>query len=104
VRARGQALAERTPIVGIPLNPHQYSAATAMCDAGAGVSLRASTIAPAKVRNAAERVIHDESLTKTAERAAASLARFDPHARCREVIDEVTADEATVNRTTRTTT
>ena len=33
-----------------------------------------------------------ESFTQSAQRAAASFASFDPHARFRAVVDEVTAD------------
>jgi UDP:flavonoid glycosyltransferase YjiC (YdhE family) len=86
-----QALAEGTPIVGIPWNLDAYLAAIAMRDAGAGLFLRAATVTSAKVRAAVERVMREESFTQTAQRVAASFARFDPHARFRAVIDEVTA-------------
>jgi len=62
-----------------------------MCDAGAGVLLRALTVTPAEVRAAVERVMREESFTEAAQRVAASFAGFDPHARFRAVIDEVTA-------------
>jgi len=89
-----QALAAGTPIVGIPSNIDQLLAATAMRDAGAGVFLRAATVTPAKVRNAVERVMRDESFTETAQRVAASFASFDPHAHFRAVIDEVIAHDS----------
>ena len=73
-----QALAEGTPIVAIPSNFDQLLAATAMCDAGAGVLLRAWTVTPAEVRAAVERVMREESFTQTAQRVAASFAGFDP--------------------------
>jgi UDP:flavonoid glycosyltransferase YjiC (YdhE family) len=85
-----QALSEGTPIVGIPSNPDQFLAATAMRDAGAGLLLRASTVTPAKVRAAVERVMREESFTQAAQRVAESFARFDPHARFRAVVDEAT--------------
>lgn len=47
-----QALAEGTPIVGIPSNLDQFLAMTAIRDAGAGVMLRASTVTPEQVRDA----------------------------------------------------
>jgi UDP:flavonoid glycosyltransferase YjiC (YdhE family) len=96
-----QALAEGTPIVGIPSNVDQFLAATAMRDAGAGVLLRASTVTPSKVRAAVERVMREESFKQTAQRVAASFAGFDPHARFRAVIDEVTAHGGTANGTIR---
>jgi UDP:flavonoid glycosyltransferase YjiC (YdhE family) len=84
-----QALAAGTPIVGIPSNIDQLLAATAMCDAGAGLFVRAATVTPPKIRTAVERVMHEASFTETAQRVAASFASFDPHARFRAVIDEV---------------
>jgi UDP:flavonoid glycosyltransferase YjiC (YdhE family) len=98
-----QALAEGTPIVAIPSNADQLFAATAMCDVGVGVLLRASTVTPAKVRTAVERVMREESFTQAAQRVAASFAGFDPHARFRAVIDEVTAHGGTANGTIRST-
>jgi UDP:flavonoid glycosyltransferase YjiC (YdhE family) len=86
-----QALAEGAPVVCIPSNIDQLLAATAMCDAGAGLSLRAATTTPAEIRNAVERVMREEIYTQAAQRVAASFAGFDPHARFRAVIDEVTA-------------
>ena len=98
-----QALAEGTPIVGIPWNLDAYLAATAMRDAGVGVLLRASTATPAGIRAAVERVMREESFTQTAQRVAASFAGFDPHARFRAVIDGVTAHGGTANGTIRST-
>ena len=98
-----QALAEGTPVVGIPSNIDQLLAATAMCDAGAGVLLRALTVTPAQVRAAVERVMCDESFEPAAQRVAASFAGFDPHARFRAVIDEVTAHGGTANGTVQST-
>lgn len=82
-----QALAEGTPIVGIPSNLDAFLAATAMRDAGAGLMLRASTVTPAQVRGAVERVLREESFRETARRLSASFATFDPHARFRSVLD-----------------
>jgi UDP:flavonoid glycosyltransferase YjiC (YdhE family) len=88
-----------TPIVGIPQAPDQVLAATAMCDVGAGVLLHATAATPAEVRTAVERVMHEASFTETAQRVAASFASFDPHARFRAVIDEVTAHGGTATGT-----
>jgi UDP:flavonoid glycosyltransferase YjiC (YdhE family) len=84
-----QALSEGTPIVGIPSNIDQVLAGTAMCDAGAGILLRAMTVTSAKVRAAVERVMHEDNFTHAAKRVATSFASFDPHARFRAIIDDV---------------
>ncbi|MGZ4852732.1 MAG: glycosyltransferase [Halobacteriota archaeon] len=86
-----QALAEGTPIVGIPSSIDQFLAATAMRDAGAGVFIRADRVTAAGVRVAVERVMREASFEQMAQRAAASFACFDSHTRFRAVIDEVTA-------------
>jgi UDP:flavonoid glycosyltransferase YjiC (YdhE family) len=96
-----QALAEGTPIVGIPSNIDQLLASIAMRDAGAGVLLRASTVTPSKVRAAVERVMREASFEQMAQRASASFASFDPHARFRAVIDEAIAHGGTANGTIR---
>ena len=102
-----QALAEGTPIVSIPSHLDQLFAATAMRDAGAGVLLPSAgiasplTVTAAEVRAAVERVMREESFTQAAQRVAASFAGFDPHARFRAVIDEVTAHGGTANGTIR---
>jgi UDP:flavonoid glycosyltransferase YjiC (YdhE family) len=85
-----QALAEGTPVVSLPWNPDQVFAAIAMRDVGAGVLLRPSAATPTMVRTAVEQVMREERFTQAAQRVAASFARFDPHARFRAVIDEVT--------------
>jgi UDP:flavonoid glycosyltransferase YjiC (YdhE family) len=86
-----QALAEGTPVVCVTSSLDQFLAATAMCDAGAGLSMRAATTTPAEIRNAIERVMREEEFTQAAQRVAASFAGFDPNARFRAVIDDITA-------------
>jgi UDP:flavonoid glycosyltransferase YjiC (YdhE family) len=86
-----QALAEGTPIVGIPWNIDQLLSAIAIRDAGAGVFMRTAAVTSAKVRAAVEHVIREASFTQTAQRVAASFAGFDPHARFHAVIEEVIA-------------
>jgi UDP:flavonoid glycosyltransferase YjiC (YdhE family) len=88
-----QALAEGTPTVSTPSNADQVMAARFVRDVGAGVLLsNSSKVTAAEIRTAVERVTRDESFTQAAQRVAASFARFDPHARFRAVIDEVTED------------
>ncbi len=90
-----QAIAEGTPIVGIPSNLDAFLAMTAMRDASLGLLVRASTVTPGEVRDAVQRVLREPHFTKAAERAAASFARHKPHARLRAVIDEVAAARST---------
>ncbi|MGZ4852363.1 MAG: glycosyltransferase [Halobacteriota archaeon] len=92
-----QALAEGTPVFGIPSNPDQILAATAIHDAGAGLFLRASTVTPAKIRAAVGHVMNEEHFRQTTQRVAASFARIDPHARFRAVVEDVVALGSTVN-------
>lgn len=89
-----QALAEGTPIVGIPSNLDAFMAATAMRDAGAAVMLRASTVTPTEVRTAVEQVMNEPSFRRTAGELARSFATHDPHARFRSVLEEVTSPRA----------
>ncbi|MGZ4920513.1 MAG: glycosyltransferase [Halobacteriota archaeon] len=85
-----QALAEGTPIVGIPANLDQLLATVAMREVGAAALLRPSFATAAKIRSAVERVMRDERFTQAAQRVAASFAGFDPHARFRAVVDGIT--------------
>jgi UDP:flavonoid glycosyltransferase YjiC (YdhE family) len=65
------------------------------------VLLRAATVTSAKVRAAVERVMREESFEQMAQRASASFASFDPHARFRAVIDEAIAHGGTTEGTIR---
>jgi UDP:flavonoid glycosyltransferase YjiC (YdhE family) len=98
-----QALAEGTPIVGIPSNIDSLLSAIALRDVGVGEFVRAVMVTTTKVRAAVERVMRDESFTQAAQRVSASFARFDPHARFRAVIEEVTTHGGTANETVKST-
>jgi UDP:flavonoid glycosyltransferase YjiC (YdhE family) len=92
-----QALSEGTPIVGIPSNIDQLLAASAMCNAGAGLFIRAEAVTPAKIGAAVARVMHEGSFTQAAQRVAESFAAFDPHTRFRAVIDDVMSQGGSAN-------
>ena len=95
-----QALAEGTPTVSTPCTADQVMAARFVRDVGAGVLLPdSSKVTAAEIRTAVERVMRDASFTQAAQRVAASFARFDPHARFRAVIDEVSAHGGTATGT-----
>ena len=85
-----QAIAEGAPVVGIPSNLDQFLAMTAIRDAGAGLMLRASTVASNAVREAVLRVLSESSFKERAVELGRSFARHDVHARFRAVVDELT--------------
>lgn len=89
-----QALAEGTPIVGIPSNLDQFLAMTAIRDAGAGVMVRASTATAAEVRNA---VLEAMKLRDRARELAASFATYNPRARFGAVLEELTGAKASAH-------
>jgi UDP:flavonoid glycosyltransferase YjiC (YdhE family) len=84
-----QAIAEGTPLVGIPSNLDQYLAMTAMETAGVGRLVRGGLITVSAVREAVEQVSKDPSYRQAAQRLRQSFQTFDPVARFTEVVDEL---------------
>ena len=74
-----QALAEGTPVVGLPYNLDQYLAMGAIVEAVAGVLVRSGTATAQGARAAVEQALHDPALKDGARRAAASLGALDAH-------------------------
>jgi UDP:flavonoid glycosyltransferase YjiC (YdhE family) len=72
-----QALAEGTPVLGIASNFDQFLGMSAIRDAGAGILLRASTVTPARVNEAARKVLEDPSFRSAATRVRDELAEYD---------------------------
>jgi len=83
-----QALAEGTPVVGLPSNFDQYLAMTAIETAGAGVLVKARCLDDAAVIDAVERVLHDESFTHAARSIADRFTTFDSGSRFRNYLAE----------------
>jgi UDP:flavonoid glycosyltransferase YjiC (YdhE family) len=81
-----QALAEGTPVVGIASNLDQFLAMTAIRDAGAGVLLRAATVTPQKVKEAAMQVM-EPSYREAAARLRVELGAYD----CRKLFPDAVA-------------
>ena len=75
-----QALAEGTPVVGLPSNLDQYLSMQAIERAGAGILLRSGTATPAQVRLAYERARH--------LRPPAALDAVDPFRTLRQVLSQ----------------
>jgi UDP:flavonoid glycosyltransferase YjiC (YdhE family) len=75
-----QALAEGTPIVGIPSNLDASLSMSCIEASGAGVGLRSSDDVQ-HIRSAVQRVLMSPSIRQRAEEIAASFRRYDPQAR-----------------------
>ena len=75
-----QALAEGTPVVGLPANLDACLAMACIAEAGAGIALR-PTATPAAIRAAVVRAMEDDVLRARARALGTSAARLDPHAR-----------------------
>ncbi len=72
-----QALAEGTPVIGLPSNFDQYLAMTAIERAGAGVLVKARRVTDQAVVDAVNRVLRDESFTTSARSIARRFAALD---------------------------
>jgi UDP:flavonoid glycosyltransferase YjiC (YdhE family) len=88
-----QALAEGTPLVGIPSNLDQYLAMTAMESAGVGRLLRAGLLTADAVREAVVHVLAEPSYREAAARIGRSFQGFDPVARFSAIADELFAEK-----------
>jgi UDP:flavonoid glycosyltransferase YjiC (YdhE family) len=75
-----QALAQATPIVGIPSNLDACLAMSCIEEAGAGIALR-PTASVGEVRAAIARGLHDQTLRTAAGQVARDFAACDPHPR-----------------------
>lgn len=78
-----QALAEGTPVVGLPYNLDQYLAMGAIVEAGAGVLVRSGTATAKEIRAAVEEALQ---LKAAAQRAAAMMSALDAPREFRAVI------------------
>ena len=84
-----QALAEGTPVVGLPWNLDQYLASEAIEHASAGVTVRSGGATAGEVRAAVVRALEDPSLKAGAARVAEGMRGLDAAAAFRGVVDEV---------------
>ncbi len=93
-----QALAEGTPVVGIPNNFDQYLATDAIVSAGAGLCVKARSASSSNIRSAIERALSDEAMTNAAQQIAARFVRQDSSHAFLEWVEEVTAASETPTR------
>lgn len=84
-----QALAEGTPVLGLPSNFDQYLAMTAIEGAGAGTLLRARSADAQGIRDAVVHMLADRSSRARAQELAARWRRLDSGAAFRAFVDEV---------------
>jgi len=88
-----QALAEGTPVLGVPSNLDQYLAMTAIEKASAGRLVRAGEATPAAIRSAVSELFTSPALKAGALRVARAFARTSCHERFQGVLDEVFAPQ-----------
>lgn len=86
-----QALAEGTPVLGIPSNLDQYLASDAIARAGAGLVVRGDSVTPEAVRGAVERLLVEPSFRTAARAVQRDFGAFDAKARFAEVLRGLTA-------------
>jgi UDP:flavonoid glycosyltransferase YjiC (YdhE family) len=88
-----QALAEGTPVLGIPSNLDQYLAMTAIERASAGRLVRSGEATETAVRRALVELFESTELRGGARRVAEAFARMDPLARFRDFTESVLAGQ-----------
>ena len=88
-----QALAEGTPVLGVPSNLDQYLAMTAIEKASAGRLVRAGEATPAAIRSAVHELFTSRALKAGALAVGRAFARTDCHARFEEVLNAVFAPQ-----------
>jgi UDP:flavonoid glycosyltransferase YjiC (YdhE family) len=91
-----QALSEGVPVLGIPSNLDQYLAMSAIERAGAGRSLRASTVSVAEVRRAASSLLASEPHRRAARRVKEDFGRWSYADRFRRTMARFAAGAALV--------
>jgi UDP:flavonoid glycosyltransferase YjiC (YdhE family) len=82
-----QALAEGTPVVGIPYNLDQYLATTAIRNAGAGELLRSGTVTPTGLAESVTRVLREGAFRRAAGKVAEEMRSMRAAERFRSVVD-----------------
>ncbi len=86
-----QALAEGRPVLGIAANLDQHLAMAAIEDAGAGLLLRAGTLARKPLAQALERLVGEPSYARAAVRLSEEFARWDAPADFAALVAKATA-------------
>jgi UDP:flavonoid glycosyltransferase YjiC (YdhE family)/uncharacterized protein (DUF2141 family) len=85
-----QALAEGTPVLGVPSNLDQYLAMTAIAESGAGILLPARGLTAEKVRHAASTLLHSSEYRSAAQRVGKHIASAPYAERFRAFVERAT--------------
>ncbi|HMJ12025.1 MAG TPA: nucleotide disphospho-sugar-binding domain-containing protein [Polyangiaceae bacterium] len=89
-----QALAEGTPVLGIPFNLDQYLAMDAIAKAGAGVLLRAGSLTERKLEDAVQKLLAGTHYREAAARIAARMKSTDSADSFRNFVARAIAEPA----------
>jgi UDP:flavonoid glycosyltransferase YjiC (YdhE family) len=89
-----QALAEGTPVLGLPANLDQHLAMAAIERRGAGIAVRARGASIEAIRTAALTLLTSARHREAARQVARDFAAWDAPARFASVIDRLTSGEA----------
>jgi UDP:flavonoid glycosyltransferase YjiC (YdhE family) len=84
-----QALAEGTPVLGVPSNLDQYLAMTAIERATAGRLVRAGEATPHALREAVNELLTSGALRSGARRVAQAFSRVDCHSELERLLASV---------------
>ncbi len=93
-----QALAQGTPVFGLPSNLDQFLACQAMARTGASVYLPARNAQSGDLRAQVMAALESETLRRAAERARAELRQLDSATRFREIVGELVGVPPFVSR------
>ena len=85
-----QALAQGTPVLGLPSNLDQFLATRAIDDAGAGLSVPARRVTRTSIEAALERALGEPLLRAKAREVGQHFARHDAAEQFRRVVREAT--------------
>jgi UDP:flavonoid glycosyltransferase YjiC (YdhE family) len=86
-----QALAQGTPVLGIPYNLDQYLAMQGIERAGAGLALRAGSVTVPEVRAAVALLLARSDYRERAREIARALRRYDARQRFADFVATATA-------------
>lgn len=84
-----QALAEGTPVIGLPSNLDQFFAMTCIRDAGAGIMVRASVAHSALIEQSVLQMLNEPSYKQCAVQVAESFSKYNIHEKFDWVLSDI---------------
>ena len=93
-----QALAEGTPVIGVPFNLDQYLSMQAIERYGAGVTLRSGTLSAPRLRAAVALVLAEPAYAQRARSLGRELSLHDARAEFVDIVEKMTAGHAATTR------